>query len=299
MRIGVDLGGTKTEGVVLDDQGQIIHQLRRATPQARGYEAVLQNIAALVLELENRAGTPCQVGIGTPGSLSPLTALMRNSNTVCLNGKPVLADLNCLLNREIRIANDANCFALSEATDGAASGAQLVFGVILGTGTGGGIVADGKLISGVQNNAGEWGHNPLGSQGRPCYCGRRDCVETYLSGPGLVKTWRHAGGRGSASAKEIAERGLNNEPAAKTALEHYHAHFARALANVINILDPDIVVLGGGLSNIDSLYEDGVRALKQHIFSDTPHALIVKNQHGDSSGVRGAAWLWNSPCNKI
>ncbi len=298
MRIGIDLGGTKTEGVVLDDQGEIIHRLRKATPQARGYDAVLQNIAALVLELETRAGTPCMVGIGTPGSLSPVTALMRNSNTVCLNGKPVLADLNCLLNREIRIANDANCFALSEATDGAARGVRLVFGVILGTGTGGGIVADGKLIHGAQNNAGEWGHNPLGSQGRPCYCGREDCVETYLSGPGLVKTWQHAGGRGPAGAKDITERALDEEPAAKTALEHYHAHFARALANVINILDPDVVVLGGGLSSIDSLYNDGVRALKKHVFSDTLSTRIVKNQHGDSSGVRGAAWLWDSPGNK-
>jgi fructokinase len=294
MRIGIDLGGTKTEGIVLDDQGEIIHRLRKATPQARGYDAVLKNIAALVLELETRAGTPCHVGIGTPGSLSPETTLMRNSNTVCLNGKPVLADLNRLLNREIRIANDANCFALSEATDGAARGARLVFGVILGTGTGGGIVTDGKLINGAQNNAGEWGHNPLGSQGRPCYCGRQDCVETYLSGPGLVETWRHAGGRGSATAKEITEWALDEAPSAKIALDHYHAHFARALANVINILDPDIVVLGGGLSNIDSLYKDGVRALKHHIFSDTLRTRIVKNQHGDSSGVRGAAWLWNS-----
>ncbi len=294
MRIGIDLGGTKTEGIVLSDRGEIIYRLRQTTPQAEGYQAVLENVAQLVAELETKAGASCSVGIGTPGSLSPETGLMRNSNTVCLNDQPVLADLNRLLARDIRIANDANCFALSEATDGAAAGAEVVFGVILGTGTGGGIVINGKLISGAQHSAGEWGHNPLASENRPCYCGRLDCVETYLSGPGLVQTWHRAGGEGEVNAKEIVALASENNTLALTTLKHYHANFARALANVINILDPDVVVLGGGLSNIESLYDKGAVALEQHIFSDTVRTHIVKNKHGDSSGVRGAAWLWDA-----
>jgi fructokinase len=295
VRIGIDLGGTKTEGVVLSDQGEIIHRLRRATPQAEGYNAVLDNIAQLIAELETKAGMSCSVGIGTPGSLSPDTALMRNSNTLCLNGQPALADLNRLLARDIRIANDANCFALSEATYGAAAGAEVVFGVILGTGTGGGIVINGKLIHGAQHIAGEWGHNPLAAENRPCYCGRLDCVETYLSGSGLVQTWHRAGGEGEVNAREIVTLASEGDDLALTTLDHYHAYFARALANVINILDPDVVVLGGGLSNIESLYDKGAVALEQHIFSDTMRTRIVKSKHGDSSGVRGAAWLWDAP----
>jgi fructokinase len=295
MRIGIDLGGTKTEGIVMDDQGEIIHRLRKSTPQAEGYAAVLENICLLVKQLEAKAGGTCSVGLATPGALSPDTGYLRNSNTVCLNEKPIHLDLQVLLKREIRLANDANCFALSEAIDGAAAGASVVFGVIIGTGTGGGIVVDGKLINGAQNIAGEWGHNPLESQGRPCYCGRYDCVETYLSGPGLVTTWQHSGGKGTLTAREISELAAQDDPVAKTALERYGLHFARALANVVNILDPDVIVLGGGLSNIESLYNRGVGMLEEFIFSDCMRTRIVKNQHGDSSGVRGAAWLWGIP----
>ena len=293
MRIGIDLGGTKTEGVVLCNRGEIIHRLRRSTPQAEGYHAVLDSIVQLVAELETRAGTPCTVGIGTPGSLSPDTALMRNSNTTCLNGQPLLADLIGLLARDIRIANDANCFALSEASDGAAASADVVFGIILGTGTGGGIVINGKIIKGAQQIAGEWGHNPLAAESRPCYCGRVDCVETYLSGPGLVQTWQRNGGEKDITTRDIVALTAKGDARALTTLDHYHAHFARALANVINILDPDVVVLGGGLSNIESLYDQGIKALEPYIFSDTLRTRVVKNKHGDSSGVRGAAWLWD------
>jgi len=291
MRIGIDLGGTKTEAILMSDTGEILQRLRYPTPQQDGYDAILNNIAALVAELEMHATKPCRIGIGTPGSLSPDSGLLRNSNTLCMNGKPLLTDLQGLMNRDIRIANDANCFALSEAVDGAARGAGTVFGVIIGTGTGGGIVINGKLIEGAQHIAGEWGHNPLGDEGRPCYCGRKDCVETYLSGPGLFKTWQQAGGKDLKNAKQVALAASEKHPVAQQAMQAYHAHFARALASIINILDPDVIVLGGGLSNIESLYAQGFDALKPHIFSDVIRTRLVKNLHGDSSGVRGAAWL--------
>ena len=294
MRIGIDLGGTKTEGIIMDTRGEIQHRLRTPTPQNEGYRAVLDNIAELVRRLESMASCDCRVGIATPGALSPASGKLRNSNTVCMNGKAVKEDLQQLLEREIRIANDANCFALSEAVDGAARGAGLVFGVILGTGTGGGIVIDGKIIEGAQSIAGEWGHNPLGNEHRPCYCGRFDCVETYLSGPGLVRTWLNAGGKQNLSAREIAELSVREDEIARAALQQYHRQFARALASVINILDPEVIVLGGGLSNIDSLYKGVLTGLKRHVFSDALRTRIVKNMHGDSSGVRGAAWLWNA-----
>lgn len=292
MRIGIDLGGTKTEGIVMDGKGDIVHSLRYPTPQQAGYEAILNNIVDLVAELEREVGTTCTVGIGTPGSLSPNNGYMRNSNTTCMNGKPVLVDLQNRLNRETRIANDANCFALSEAIDGAGRGASVVFGVIIGTGTGGGIVVNGKLIEGAQHIAGEWGHNPLGDEGRPCYCGRKDCVETYLSGPGLLKTWKQLGGEETVTTHDIVNSANSNTPLALQALDQYYQAFGRALASIVNILDPDVIVLGGGLSNIETLYNQGTAALKPHIFSDTFHTKIVKNHHGDSSGVRGAAWLW-------
>lgn len=294
MRIGIDLGGTKTEGILMDSQGRILERERRVTPQSDGYRAVLANIANLVKTLENRSVEQCSVGIATPGSLSPATGRMRNSNTVCMNGQPVLEDLQNLMQREIRIANDADCFALSEATDGAASGAGVVFGIIIGTGTGGGIVVDGRPLSGLQNIAGEWGHNPLGNEQRPCYCGRLDCVETYLSGPGLLKTWISAGGQPDKNTADIALLAEQGDDLARQVLSNYNQHFARALASVINILDPDVVVLGGGLSNIESLYRTLPEALKEHVFSDTMYTQIVRNRHGDSSGVRGAAWLWNT-----
>jgi len=291
MRIGIDLGGTKTEAILMSDTGEILQRLRYPTPQDDGYVAILDNIAALVSELETHAAKPCRIGIGTPGSLSPDNGLLRNSNTVCMNGKPLLADLQGLVQRDIRIANDANCFALSEAVDGAARGAGTVFGVIIGTGTGGGVVINGQLIEGAQHIAGEWGHNPLGNEGRPCYCGRKDCVETYLSGSGLFKTWQQAGGKDLENAKQVAMAASEKHAVARQAMQAYHAHFARALASIINILDPDVIVLGGGLSNIESLYTQGFEALKPHVFSDVIRTRLVKNQHGDSSGVRGAAWL--------
>ena len=294
MRIGIDLGGTKTEAIVINTEGVITHRLRRPTPQQQGYDAILRNIIELITQLEAQCATQCTIGIGTPGSLSPDTACMRNSNTICMNGKPLLADLQDRLNREIRIANDANCFALSEAIDGAGQDAAVVFGVIIGTGTGGGIVVNGKLIEGAQHIAGEWGHNPLGDEGRPCYCGRKDCVETYLSGPGLENTWQRLGGKENTSARDIVKAAAQNTPVAVQALTQYYEAFGRALAGIVNILDPDVIVLGGGLSNIDALYQHGVTALKPHVFSDTFRTRIVKNKHGDSSGVRGAAWLWES-----
>ncbi len=292
MRIGIDLGGTKTEGVVMDNNGEIIARLRRPTPHQDGYSAILENIQSIVLGLESEVGETCTVGIGTPGSLSPETGLLRNSNTVCMNGKPALTDLQALLDREIRMANDANCFTLSEAVDGAGKDATVVFGIIIGTGTGGGVVVNQQIITGAQSIGGEWGHNPLGNEGRRCFCGRADCVETYLCGSGLITTWKQAGGQGSMTPKKLVEQAKQGDAIALRALEYYYHHFGRAVASVVNILDPDVVVLGGGLSNIDSLTQGGFQALKPHVFSDCIRTRIVKNLHGDSSGVRGAAWLW-------
>ena len=292
MHIGIDLGGTKTEGVVLDAHGKALQRLRYPTPQAAGYMAILQNIADLVHELEKRQGEQCSIGIGTPGSISPHTGLMRNSNTVCLNGRPFSEDLAALLKRGIRIANDANCFTLSEAIDGAARNKQVVFGVIIGTGTGGGIVVNQQVLQGAQGIAGEWGHNPLGEEKRRCYCGRVDCVETYLSGSGLLKNYENLSGKQLYDVQALLRQADKKEKYAVKALAQYYQHFGRALASVINLLDPDIIVLGGGLSNIESLYSEGAKAIKPHVFSDTFRTRVVKNRLGDSSGVLGAARLW-------
>jgi fructokinase len=292
LRIGIDLGGTKTEGIVMDAAGHILHRLRRPTPQAAGYAAILDNIRALVLALEQAAGHPCTVGIGTPGALSTRTGRLKNSNTVCLNGQPLHADLTQLLGRPVRLANDANCFALSEALDGAAAGLPVVFGVILGTGVGGGIVINGRLIEGRQNIAGEWGHNPLETDGPQCYCGRRGCVETLISGPGVARDYAgHAGGD-TVGVPEILARAAAGEVAAEAALQRFFARFGRALAGVINILDPHAIVLGGGLSNMQRLYTEGVAQVRRHVFNDELRTPILPNRHGDSSGVRGAAQLW-------
>lgn len=293
MRIGIDLGGTKTEAVVMADDGAILQCLRRATPAEQGYRAILDNIAGLVAELEQRIGCRCPVGIGTPGAISTLTGRMKNSNTVCLNGQPLYQDLQALLARPLRIANDANCFALSEARDGAAAGDQVVFGVIMGTGVGGGVVIRGELIEGLHHIAGEWGHNPLEHDGPPCYCGRNGCVETLLSGPGLARDYASQGGSAGADAHRIVELAAAGEVVAEAALQRFFARFGRAIATVINILDPDVVVLGGGLSNIERLYDEGRRAAAGHVFNDELRTRIVKNCHGDSSGVRGAAQLWH------
>jgi fructokinase len=290
-RIGIDLGGTKTEGVVMDAAGAILERERRPTPQADGYRAILATVCELVRELERRAGQRCHVGIGTPGAISTRTNTLKNSNTVCLNGQPIHTDLSRLLERPVRIANDANCFALSEALDGAGRGEPVVFGVILGTGVGGGIVVNGQIIEGLQHIAGEWGHNILEPDGPGCYCGRRGCIETLLSGPGLARDYAAHGGEPGLDAATIVAR-ATIEPAAAAAMQRYLDHFGRALATVINILDPHVVVLGGGMSNIERLYSDARAAVAHHVFNDELRTRIVRNVHGDSSGVRGAAQLW-------
>jgi len=291
LRIGVDLGGSKTEGIVMDESGEILARERRPTPQADGYRAILANVRDLVLELERRAGTNCRVGVGTPGAISTKTGFLKNANTVCLNGQPIKQDMEILLAREIRIANDANCFALSEAIDGAAQGEPVVFGVILGTGVGGGIVVNGRLLEGAQHIAGEWGHNVLETDGPPCYCGKRGCVETFLSGPGLARDFAAQGGA-TLDARAIATAAGQGDVLADAAMQRYLDRFGRALSVVINILDPDAIVLGGGMSNIARLYTEGRDYVARHTFNDELRTRILPNRHGDSSGVRGAARLW-------
>ncbi|MBX6366473.1 MAG: ROK family protein [Rhodospirillales bacterium] len=292
MRIGVDLGGTKIEAILLDDEGTVLARRRVPTP-AGSYEATLAAIRGLVTELETGMETKASVGVGMPGAISPKTGLVKNANSTWLNGRPFDRDLTELLGRPVRFANDADCFALSEATDGAAAGLPVVFGVILGTGVGGGIVIAGKLLSGADAIAGEWGHNPLPwpSQaelpGPPCYCGKRGCIETWLSGPGLARDYG-----GGADAAEIAARAEAGEPGAAAALERYADRLARGLASVINVIDPHAVVLGGGLSKIAALYERVPDLLTRYVFSDRVAARLLPPLHGDSSGVRGAAWLW-------
>ena len=309
LRIGVDLGGTKTEGVVLDAEAREVRRERCATPTVEGYTAVIDNVVALVERLESAVGESCRVGVGAPGAITVTTGRVKNSNTTCLNGRPLRDDLERRLARPVRIANDANCFALSEARDGAGRNAEVVFGVILGTGVGGGIVVRGELLQGAQRIAGEWGHNVLESDGPACYCGKRGCVETFLSGPGLVRDYDPASSA-NLSALAIVARARDGESRAMEALERYYDRFARALSVVVNILDPDVIVLGGGMSNIDALYTVGPMRLADHVFaahgdinaehdtsSTTDSELrtrIVRNIHGDSSGVRGAAQLWDA-----
>ncbi len=293
LRIGIDLGGTKTEGIVMNEAGEVLLRERRATPAAQGYDAILSCIVGLVTHLEKTGGQPCSVGIGTPGAISSHTGRLKNSNTTCLNGQPILEDLQRQLARPVRLANDANCFALSEALDGAGRDAGVVFGVIMGTGVGGGIVVRGQLLQGLQHIAGEWGHNVLEADGPPCYCGKRGCVETFLSGPGLLRDYRAAGGSASTPA-DILARAESGEKTAVATLDRYFDRFGRALAVVINILDPDVVVLGGGMSNIDALYTTGRDRLASYVFNDELRTPIRRNLHGDSSGVRGAAQLWTA-----
>ena len=296
MRIGIDLGGTNIEVIAFGDNGEVLFRDRVATPQ-EDYSGTLQVIAELVVRLERELGRPGTVGIGMPGAISPATGLVKNSNSVCLNGQRFDRDLERLLRRPLRIANDANCFALSEATDGAAAGAEVVFGVILGTGTGGGVAVRGAILAGANAIAGEWGHNPLPwphpeeLPGPPCYCGKSGCIETYLSGPGLARDFRAAGGR-SISALEIGAQAERGDEYADAVLARYEDRLARGLASVINILDPDMIVVGGGLSNIKRLYTEVPRLWSQYVFSDRVATRLVQARFGDSSGVRGAAWLW-------
>lgn len=292
-RIGIDLGGTKTEILVLGRDGTQI--LRKRVPTARGYDQALSTIAALIHEAETEIGARATVGIGIPGIISPATGLVKNANSNALNGHPFDKDLGALLNREIRVANDANCFALSEATDGAGAGANIVFGVILGTGCGGGIVVNGRILEGRHRIAGEWGHTPLPWPKpeelplRTCWCGQSGCLERYISGPALAET---ADGLGATDATTLPARAAAGDPKAINALATHADQVARALAVITNILDPDVIVLGGGLSNLPNLTTTLPTLMRRYIFSDTCEPNIVVNRHGDSSGVRGAAWLW-------
>jgi len=296
MRIGIDLGGTKTELIALDDSGCERHRERIATA-AQSYDAIVADIRELVLRAERALGVSATVGVGTPGSLSPATGLLRNSNTVCLNGRPLDRDLSAALAREVRIANDANCFALSEAIDGAGRGAEIVFGVILGTGCGGGIVVRGRLLQGASSIAGEWGHNPLPwpepseLPGPACYCGRLGCIETFVSGPAVSRDLVAHGGD-AVDVQTIAARAAQQQPRELAALERFYSRVSRGLASVINLLDPDAIVLGGGLSQLAGIEVAIRERLPQHVFSDSVRTTILRAVHGDSSGVRGAAWLF-------
>lgn len=294
LRIGIDLGGTKTEGIVMDAQRRIVVRERRPTPRDAGYRPILENICQLIAQLEARAGQRCTIGIGTPGALAATTSLLKNSNTTCMNGQPVARDLEALLQRPIRMANDANCFTVSEASDGAGAGLPVVFGVIMGTGVGGGIVVHGRLHEGPQHIAGEWGHNVLEADGPPCYCGKRGCVETFLSGPGLEHDYRAHGGSAQHTTHDIVARAAAGDALAEAAMQRFLARFGRALAMVINVLDPHAIVLGGGMSNIGRLYDEGRAQVARHVFNDELLTRILPNVHGDSSGVRGAAQLWRA-----
>jgi len=294
LRIGIDLGGSKIELIALERSGREALRRRVATPQG-DYARTLRTVTDLVHEAERELGARGSVGIGMPGALSLASGRVKNANSTCLNDRPLKEDLEAALAREVRLANDANCFALSEAIDGAGQGAAVVFGVILGTGVGGGIVAHGRVLTGPNAIAGEWGHNPLPLPVEadlplpPCYCGRRGCIETYLSGPGLARD----SGTGL-EAPEIVARAAHGDERCEAALARYEERLARSLAGVINLLDPDVIVLGGGLSNIQRLYARVPDLWGAHVFSDRVTTRLVRHAHGDSSGVRGAAWLWDA-----
>ena len=295
MRIGVDLGGTKIEAIALD--GERVLARRRVPAPRDDYDRTLRAVCDLVIAIQKETGESGTVGVGIPGTVSAQTGLVKNANSVWLIGRPLDRDLAGALGQDVRVANDANCFALSEATDGAAKGAHTVFGVIIGTGTGAGIVVGGQVLEGRHRIAGEWGHNPLpwpsdGERpGAPCYCGRIGCIETFLSGPGLSRTYAELTNMRVEPA-DIASRAGAGDNAARSALETYETQMARALASVINVVDPDVIVLGGGLSNIERLYENVPARWGPYVFSDHADTPLVRAAHGDSSGVRGAAWLW-------
>lgn len=303
MRIGIDLGGTKIEAMVMGRDGAARARKRVPTPQD-DYPGIIQAIADLVRTVETETGARgCSVGVGIPGARSLATGLVKNANTTCLNGQPLDRDLEAALGRPVRIMNDANCFALSEATDGAGAGAKVVFGVIIGTGCGGGIAIDGQVLSGANAIAGEWGHNPLPwptdveRPGAACFCGRSGCVETFLSGPGLARDHAEHSGE-HLTPGEISARAGQGDPAAEATLVRYEDRMARALAVILNVLDPDVVVLGGGLSNLDRLYRNVPKLWPEYTYSDQVTTRLVKAAHGDSSGVRGAAWLWPASGNE-
>jgi fructokinase len=298
LRLGIDLGGTKIEIIALDGTGRELLRRRVATPQG-DYHATLDAVAGLVRDAERELAATGTVGIGTPGSLSRATGLLRGSNSVCLNARPIKADLERLLAREVRISNDANCFALSEATDGAGQGGEIVFGVILGTGVGAGIVVHGRVLDGANAIAGEWGHNALPwprddeRPGPACFCGKSSCIETWLGGPAMERDHHRVAGARLSSAAIVAGARDGN-PDCEATVARYEERLARGLGNVINILDPDVIVLGGGMSNIERLYTNVPAQWGRWVFSDRVDTRLVPPQGGDSSGVRGAAWLWNA-----
>ena len=288
-RIGIDLGGTKIEGVILDADGKEVFRKRIATEREHGYQHILNRIKTVHDELGAAVpDQPTTFGIGTPGAISPRTGLLKNSNTVCMNGQPVKADLEKLLGRKIEIQNDANCFAMAEALLGAGRGKKLVFGVIMGTGCGGGIVYKGEVFTGAQAIAGEWGHMSIDPHGPVCYCGKKGCIETFISGGGLENRYAEKFGVRK-SLKEVEAAYFAGEPQAVEFMQEFFDRFGRAMANLIDILDPDIVVIGGGVSNFKAVYSEGVAAVKKYVFNDELETSIVKHQLGDSAGVFGAA----------
>ncbi len=300
MRIGIDLGGTKIEAIVLDKDGAVTFRERRSTPRG-DYDGTLDAIADLVQHADQGVGRPCTVGIGMPGAVSPATGLVKNANSTWLNGRRLGPDLEGRLGRAVRLANDANCFALSEASDGAAAASGVVFGVIIGTGCGGGVVVNGRVVTGPNAIAGEWGHNPLPwptdaeRPGPACYCGKRGCLETFISGTGLAADFASSQGltESAIDAAAVVARAAAGDTAAGAALNRYANRLARGLATIVNVLDPDTIVLGGGMSNVSALYETVPQLLPAFVFSDRVDTRIVSPKHGDSSGVRGAAWLWS------
>jgi predicted NBD/HSP70 family sugar kinase len=292
---GIDLGGTKIEGVIMDSTrpGEALHRLRRETGATLGYEHILSQIEGVLSDLEAASGfsRPSKIGIGTPGAIEPSTGLLKNSNTTCLNGRPIAQDLERLAGIQIFMANDANCFALAEAVIGAGAGASVVFGVILGTGAGGGVVVNGRVLPGLHGIAGEWGHNPLRGEAHPCYCGRSGCIEGVLAGPSLERFYREQGGE-AVRLPEISRRAQAGEPLALQTLERLREKFAESIAAVINILDPDAIIIGGGVGNMALLYEDETRqAVLKHVFNKELRTRILKPTLGDSAGVFGAALL--------
>lgn len=298
LRIGVDLGGTKIEIIALDGDGTVLTRRRTSTPRD-DYTATVDTIVSLVMTVESELARRGSVGVGIPGAISPATGLVKNANSTWLIGKPLDRDLAAALDRPVRLANDANCFAVSEATDGAAKGAEVVFGVIVGTGTGGGVVVHGRPLHGANAIGGEWGHNPLPwpradeLPGPACYCGHHGCIETWLSGPGFERDFQAATGL-ALSAAAIVRAAEEGDAQAEAALRRYEDRMARALASVINLLDPDVIVLGGGMSNIVRLYRNVPTLWGQYVFSDRVDTRLLPPAHGDASGVRGAAWLWSS-----
>ena len=293
MRIGVDFGGTKIEAIAIDANGVERRRRRIDTPR-EDYDGSVRAVASLVADVERETGEQGTVGVGIPGAVSPATGLIKNANSTWLIGRPLHLDLERALGRPVRVANDANCFALSEATDGAGAGAPVVFGVILGTGVGGGVVVNGRVLTGANAIAGEWGHNALPWPdeqewpGPPCYCGRRGCIEVFLCGKGMQLAY----GAGAPEARAIGEAAASGDARAAGALTVYVRRLAKALATVVNTLDPDVIVLGGGLSNVDALYTRVPEEWTRWVFSDRVDTRLIRAQHGDSSGVRGAAWLW-------